>query len=217
MSGRCRGLDRTAANLFECLFSRLGDWDLFVFTPEDAHSHLAERLRPTVLEVAPDPLLDEGRLRNGKNCLLKTGVQAYLQQLYGLRRCDAIRIAHQRRTGARYDWVVRCRPDLLFEAPVPDLRGLDPRYVHVPDFHQFEGVNDRFAVGNPENMTIYMNKFDDFHDYVEKWSRISGAPPVTAEMFTGGQLRQYGVSMRLLPVRFNRVRDGKVKQDTGRR
>ena len=40
------------------------------------------------------------------------------------------------------------------------------------------------------------------------------APPVTAEMFTAGQLRQHGISVRRLAVRFNRVRPGKVKHDT---
>jgi hypothetical protein len=32
-------------------------------------------------------------------------------------------------------------------------------------------------------------------------------------MFTGGQLRQYGIGVRLMPVRFNRVRAHKVKTD----
>jgi hypothetical protein len=33
-------------------------------------------------------------------------------------------------------------------------------------------------------------------------------------MFTAGQLRQHGIPVRRLPVRFNRVRAGKVKRDT---
>jgi hypothetical protein len=106
----------------------------------------------------------------------------------------------------------------MFESPIPDLSRLDPGTVHVPDFHQFEGVNDRFAVGNPKNMTIYMSKCDDFHSYVEEWINSSpNAPLVTAEMFTAGQLRCYGVRTRLIPIRFNRVRDHTIKQDTGRR
>jgi hypothetical protein len=32
-------------------------------------------------------------------------------------------------------------------------------------------------------------------------------------MFTSGQLRQHGIQVRLLPVRFNRVRAHKVKTD----
>lgn len=218
MSGRCRGLDRTLENLFDNLLNRLGEYDLFLYTPDDEYSHQARLLKPTVLEISSDQPLEEGQLIHGSNCLLKTGVQAYLQQLFSLKRCNGLRLAYEKKTGIRYDCVVRCRPDLLFERPIPNIRDLDLRYVHVPDFHQFEGVNDRFAVGNPENMTIYMNKFDDFHLYVRRWTDAAPkAPPVTAEMFTAGHLRQYGIDMRLLSVRFNRVREDKIKKDTDRR
>ena len=40
------------------------------------------------------------------------------------------------------------------------------------------------------------------------------APPVTAEMFTAGHLRQHVIPVRRLHVRFNRVRTGKIKRDT---
>ncbi|MGD9015959.1 MAG: hypothetical protein PVH30_01155 [Desulfobacterales bacterium] len=218
MAGRCRGLERTIDNLVHNLLTPIGDYDLFLHTPEDEYSHLAALLKPDSLLVEEDQPLEEGRLAHGINCLLKTGVQAYLQQLHGLKRCNGLRLAHEAATGTRYDWVIRCRPDLMFESPIPDLSRLDPGTVHVPDFHQFEGVNDRFAVGNPKNMTIYMSKCDDFHSYVEEWINSSpNAPLVTAEMFTAGQLRCYGVRTRLIPIRFNRVRDHTIKQDTGRR
>lgn len=218
MSGRCLGLDRTVENLFANLLRPLGTYDLFLYTPDDAFSRLADLLKPTILAVASDKPQDEGSLVHGKNCLLKAGVQAYLQQLHGLERSNALRLAHEAQTGVRYDCVIRCRPDLCFEAPIPDIRDLDLRYVHVPDFHQYEGVNDRFAVGNPENMTIYMSKYSDFHRYVMAW-RLAGpeAPPVTAEMFTAGHLRCHGIDMRLIAARFNRVRIQKVKNDTDRR
>jgi hypothetical protein len=34
-------------------------------------------------------------------------------------------------------------------------------------------------------------------------------------MFTAGQLRHYGIDVRLMPVRFNRVRANKIKTDWG--
>jgi hypothetical protein len=94
------------------------------------------------------------------------------------------------------------------------LTTLDLNYIYVPDFHMFEGCNDRFAIGNPQNMAIYMKKYDDWHGYVREWINAGPAsPPVTAEMFTGGQLRQYGIDVRLLSVRFNRVRSHKIATD----
>jgi hypothetical protein len=214
LSGRCRGLERTHRHLQANLLEPLGQYDLFMYVPDDGDAHLATRLNPTRLARVPDRHLDEGGLVNGTHCLLKVGIQRYLQQLHGLKMCDRMRRDYAQKHAVRYDMVLRTRPDLLFESPLSNPADLDLNYIYVPDFHMYEGCNDRFAIGNPENMTIYMNKLDDWHDYVTAWFRASPkAPPVTAEMFTSGQLRQHGIQVRLLPVRFNRVRAHKVKTD----
>jgi hypothetical protein len=185
-----------------------------MYVPQDEDARFASLLNPTVLDVAPDRPLDEGGLRNGRHCQLKVGLQPYLQQLYGLKMCDRLRQDYAAQHGITYEAVVRCRPDLLFETPLPDPGTLDLNFIHVPDFHMYEGCNDRVAIGNPENMTTYMNKFDDWPSYVRTWIAASPeARPVTAEMFTGGQLRHYGIGVRLMAVRFNRVRVHKVKPD----
>ena len=218
MSGRCLGLERTHENIRHYLLDRLPAYDLFMFVPADAHADLARLLAPTVIETAPDRPIDEGGLRNGQNCLIKVGVQPYLQQLQGLKSCDRLRQQYARQKSLQYEAVIRCRPDVLFEAPLPDPATLDLNYLHVPDFHMYEGVNDRFAIGSPEHMRIYMAKIDAFETYVREWMAGNAkAPPVTAEMFTAGHLRQHGIPTRRLPVKFNRVRSGKIKQDTASR
>jgi hypothetical protein len=217
LSGRCSGLDQTYQNLQENVLRPLahyGHVDLFMYVPDDTNAEYSSILNPTVLQVVPDHHLDEGNLQNGRDCQLKVGIQRYLQQLYGLKMCDQLRQTYEKENGIHYDAVLRCRPDLFFESALRDLTTLDLNYIHVPDFHMFEGCNDRFAFGNSENMAIYMKKYDDWHGYVRAWiSAGPAAPPVTAEMFTGGQLRQYGIDVRLLPVRFNRVRYHKVETD----
>lgn len=217
MSGRCRGLDRAHPNLRRQLFARLPAYDLFMFVPADEYAGLATLLAPTVLETAPDRPIDEGHLRNGDNCLIKVGIQPYLQQLQGLKTCDRLRRRYARENEIRYDAVIRCRPDVLFEAPLPDPAELDLNYLHVPDFHMYEGVNDRFAIGNPQHMGIYMTKIDALAAYVRDWAEHPQAPPVTAEMFTAGHLRAHGIPVRRLPVRFNRIRAAKIKRDTDSR
>ena len=218
MSGRCLGLDRTHRNIRRNLLERLPAYDLFMFVPADDDADLAQLLDPTVLVVTADRPLDEGGLQNGANCLIKVGVQPYLQQLQGLKACDRLRREFERESGVHYEAVVRCRPDVLYEAPLPDPAGIDLNYLHVPDFHMYEGVNDRFAIGNPQDMAVYMSKIDSFKSYVQEWRATHPqAPPVTAEMFTAGHLRAHGIAVRRLAVRFNRVRAGKVKWDTAGR
>jgi hypothetical protein len=117
-------------------------------------------------------------------------------------------------SGIRYDRIIRCRPDLMFVKPLDHLSLLDLSYIHVPDFHGFDGINDRFAVGCSEHMSIYMNKLDEFHDYVTDWFKYRGdALAVSAEMFTSGQLRNHNVPVRPYPFRFNRARCGRIKND----
>ncbi len=215
MSGRCVGLDQTHQNIRRNLLERLPAYDLFMFVPEDEYAGLAERLSPTVLAIRPDRPIAEGQLRHGRNCLIKAGVQRYLQQLQGLKACDQLRRQYTRKNGVQYAAVIRCRPDVRFEAPLPDPLDLDLNYLHVPDFHMYEGVNDRFAIGNPQDMAVYMSKVDGFDTYVREWvATHPQAPLVTAEMFTAGHLRANGIALRRLAVRFNRVRAGKVKRDT---
>jgi hypothetical protein len=161
--------------------------------------------------------IDEGDMRTGENCRLKAGVQGYLQQLYGMKQCDRLRLDYERSTGVRYRCIIRCRPDLLFIKPVDNVRQLDLNYLYVPDFHQYDGCNDRFAIGNPEDMSIYMSKIDDVYQYVRDWMKNRpDALPASAEMFTAGHLRNYGIHVRTLPVRFNRVRGRRVKEDVFR-
>lgn len=217
LSGHCSGLDQTYQNLQEKILKPLahyGHVDLFMYVPDDTNAEYSLILNPTVLQVIPDHPLDEGNLLNGRDCQLKVGLQRYLQQLYGLKMCDQLRQDYEQENGIHYDAVFRCRPDIFFESTLPDLTTLDLNFIYVPDFHMFEGCNDRFAFGNSENMAIYMKKYDDWHGYVRDWiSAGPAAPAVTAEMFTGGQLRQYGINVRLLPVRFNRVRPQKMETD----
>ena len=212
ISGRCHSLQYTYLNIRQTILDPLGDYDLFMYVPADDFSHHARLLNPTVLKVAADRPIDEGQLVNHENCRFKTGVQAYLQQLYALKMCNRLRVRHARRSGTAYDWVVRCRPDLFFLNSLPELSTLDPAYVYLPDFHHFDGCNDRFAIGSSDKMDVYFNKFDDIHDYVSRVFDQRGVA-VSAEMFTIGHLSLNRIETRTLPIRFNRVRDYGMRND----
>uniref|UniRef100_A0A7C4VS56 DUF7796 domain-containing protein n=1 Tax=Desulfatirhabdium butyrativorans TaxID=340467 RepID=A0A7C4VS56_9BACT len=214
ISGSLELLDRTADNLRTMLIERLPACDVFIFAPDDAGSRNVGLLAPVRWRIEPDMPISEGCLRNGINCRLKTGVQRYLQQLNGLKQCWRLFNAWRSETGTVYDVVIRCRPDIRFVRPVDGMERIDLRYVHVPDFHGFDGVNDRFAVGRPEDMAWYMNKLDEFESYVTDWHAAGcNAQPVSAEMFTAGQLRRHGIRIRQAPFRFNRVRAHGEKRD----
>jgi hypothetical protein len=214
ISGRCRALKQTWKNIQQNLLDRLADYDLFMYVPKDQYSDRAFLLNPTVLKEVEDHDIDEGNLINGKNCRLKAGVQPYLQQLCGLKMCNHLRLKYAKQMDIHYDCVIRCRPDILFLEPVDSIAKLNLNTIYLPDFHQFDGCNDRFAIGNAANMNIYFNQFDHFHDYALNWlKKNKKAIPVSAEMFTAGHLRQHNVKTRTIAVRFNRVRTHKISRD----
>lgn len=214
-SGKCQANDQVMDNIRTHLLDRIGPHDIFAYLPDEPESRRMEALKPTVLEMARDLPIDAGGLVDGINCRLKTGVQTYLQQLLGLAQSDTLRKQYEKSTGTRYRCVIRCRADLFFLKPVDNIRQLDLNYLYVPDFHPYDGCNDRFAIGNPEDMSIYMSKFDSVHAYARDWLKNRDcALPISAEMFTAGHLRNHNIRVRPLSVRFNRVRDLKIKADT---
>ena len=60
----------------------------------------------------------------------------------------------------RYDAVVYLRPDVLYNCPFPvkTLENLEDDTVYVPDFHEWSGVNDRFAMGKPHAVVHWGNR-----------------------------------------------------------
>jgi len=210
--GQCRTLNLTYRNIRKNLLDRLKDYDLFMYVPDDGGSRYARLLEPTILKIERDQPIDEGELVNGKNCRFKTGVQSYLQQLQALKMCNALRLGYEKQTGIRYDCVIRSRPDILFMAPVCNMEDLDLHYIYLPDFHHFDGCNDRFAIGNPENMTIYFSKIDHVQTYARRFYSEKGIP-LSAEMFTVLHLQDHKIPIQTLPVRFNRVRTHGVIDD----
>ncbi|MFC1858078.1 hypothetical protein ACFL9U_08610 [Thermodesulfobacteriota bacterium] len=212
ISGQCRSLNKTCDNIRRNLLDPLGDCDVFMYVSEDAYSRLASLLNPRVLKIVEDQHIDEGDLVNGENCRLKTGVQPYLQQLYALKMCNILRLSYEKQMYISYDCVIRSRPDIMFTAALPNIEDLDLDNIYLPDFHHFDGCNDRFAIGNPANMNVYFNKFDCFQEYVHDYLKTKGVA-LSAEMFTILHLQKNNIPTKTLPIRFNRVRSRRITDD----
>lgn len=60
-------------------------------------------------------------------------------------------------TGRHYDAVLYMRPDVLYTCPFPvdAIKHMQLRTLGIPDFHQWHGYNDRFAMGDPATAAIW--------------------------------------------------------------
>ena len=65
-------------------------------------------------------------------------------------RCYGLALEHEQRTGVRFDWFVRTRPDLLFLADIPPLHSYSPHAVSLraSAVHGSPNLTDTAAVHN---------------------------------------------------------------------
>ena len=161
LSGQMRSAAFCLDSLRRHVLDRLGPHDLFAHVADDADTHLAERLSPRVLVAANPPALDEENLihRSGHDFGGAPGdVARLLAQFWRLQESNALKTAAEATAGARYDWVLRVRPDSFYHTDIEDLATLDPTAVYVPTFGNYHGYNDRFAFGGSAAMDVYHHK-----------------------------------------------------------
>lgn len=174
ISGQMRTADRCVDSIKRHVYERLPargligdkpyawqDYHTFAATAADEDAHKIE-LFPRVLGMTePQPEMPEKDY--AKHLALGCyGVQVVLRQLWALRRAWQIMEEH----GYEPDWVIRLRPDCYFHNDIEDLRDCDPAAVYVPTFHNFHGLNDRFAFGGYEAMRVYCNRIDTLDEYI---------------------------------------------------
>jgi hypothetical protein len=125
-----------------------------------------------------------------------------VRQLYSLRRVSQLWAPYAH----RYKYCIYLRPDLHFTADL-DMNRTRPRLdngtISTPDFAQFGGLNDRFAIGTPAVMQIYGSRADQLLDYVLRLKRKPHA-----EAFLLHAMRSRGIRNIDSSVRFKRMRAG---------
>jgi hypothetical protein len=85
---------------------------------------------------------------------------------YKIYAANELRKKYQRETGVQYDWVIRCRPDLIFHQPIvlPTLK--EPGKIYVNKHQSSPGwINDQFAIALPEDMDLYSSFFFNMEEY----------------------------------------------------
>jgi hypothetical protein len=102
-----------------------------------------------------------------------------------------------------YTHVMYCRPDVTYIAPLNMEWFTFTDNIYMPNFarHGFNTtkVNDRFAIGRPEQMKFYGNRFDDALEYSKKKQMHS-------ETFLSYIIKKYNIHLKLIKFDFIRTR-----------
>jgi hypothetical protein len=119
---------------------------------------------------------------------------------YKIKKCNDLRRAHERASGARYDLVVRTRADIDYLSRV-DLGRVDPAAVNVPGYGF--GCNDQVAVAVSSVMDGYCAAADAFDEYVEQYSPETIGQNYRPELFLRWHLSRAGIPSSHLPMRYS--------------
>jgi len=171
--------------------------------------------------VESDPVLDEKDYKNYKaNKTRFYSIQGWLQQFWKIKMCHDMMLNYQEKNNIKYDWVIRCRPDLIITRKIDDLTKLDKNYIYVPVFpprfaikvpncydedyvynysHNNGYMPDQFAIGSVDLMSKYAARHDD----LDKILHMEKIHAFCAEHALGRQLNYHNVKVKFLQPLIN--------------
>jgi hypothetical protein len=144
------------------------------------------------------------------------GIQGYLQQLYGIEKSFRMIFDYEYNYNINFDLIMRLRSDVKYETPIViDKYDISNKLI-IPAFHCFYGINDRFALGNKKNMSIYMTMYSNIYKickyYEDTYKKIMNLRQ--AEVYCQMNLDMHNVKYELTKdIIFNRIRSGGIQHD----
>jgi hypothetical protein len=100
----------------------------------------------------------------------------------------------------QYSHIIYCRPDVLYQVPL-DISwfSFTSKKICIPNFALCGNVTDRFALGRPEQMRLYGNRFDDALAYSRKH-------PLASEEYLIATMRKHKIKYEHVNFFFIRLR-----------
>jgi hypothetical protein len=104
-------------------------------------------------------------------------------------------------SGQNYTKIIYLRPDVFYQTPFNIEWIIKPikKTILIPDFQLIDGCNDRFAIGEPDSMAVYGERFNDAYEY-------SKLKQLHSEAFLADSIKKKGYVFSTIPFRFRRIR-----------
>ena len=123
----------------------------------------------------------------------------HIRALWSLKQVTSIWLKHR----SNYSHVMYCRPDMTYIMPIKPEWFSFSDSIYTPAFarhgRKIEKLCDRFAIGMPEQMEIYGNRFSEALEYSKK-------SQLHSETFASHILHKNGISRKYVPFGFLRTR-----------
>ncbi len=94
-----------------------------------------------------------------------------IPNFYGIKKCNDMKREKEKREGFEYDVVIRCRPDLIVESPIPEkVLKETGKLWHNHKNHPVQ-VSDKIAISSSTNMDYYSSVWNELTEY---WKNPTG-------------------------------------------
>lgn len=147
--------------------------DTFVVSAEDniSEEELVQIWNPTSMWYGNFPTEVESRIEGLQTYpkSTETNLNSFVKMCWGIYTANRLREDWQEQNGFRYNWVVRCRPDLMIQNQLV-IKG-DDLWIPI-GFDNNGGYNDTFAYGNDNSMACYSRLYNNIKYLADKGSVI---------------------------------------------
>lgn len=197
ISGHMRTADLCHDSIKRHILDRIGLHRIYINVGDDADGWKAALFDASISLRQNQPTLAEKNYAEhlALGCY---GVQVVLRQLWSLQGAWDLMRADKYAP----DYVIRLRPDCYFHNDIEPLEEIAPRAIYVPTFHNFHGLNDRFALGDYDAMQAYCNRLDTLDKY------IAAGGVFQPESHLKWTMERAGVAVKRTRILFDLVRAG---------
>lgn len=171
-----------------------GNYIVFGHVCKEEHSKILKETFPdAIVQVEPNVPIQDHDIPPRQ---FKTGVERYIQQIHAYRKVNSLRKAIIGENDT--DRIVRCRYDLRFYTGPLQVGDVQDDEIGIPNFHHWEGYNDRMAIMGGKVANHYM---DIMTSILKDRSNC-----IHPEKNLKRVLAEAEVKIKMLRIRFNRIR-----------
>ena len=92
----------------------------------------------------------------------ETNPESLEKMWWGINSANRLKLNYEQQNGFKYDFVIRCRPDLIIHNPLE----LKPNDIFIPiGWDHRSGYNDTFAYGSSEQIDWYAELYNNLIPY----------------------------------------------------
>ena len=179
LSGRLTSYDKHYDNIIKNLVPKGAQVDFYAgLSKEPINDELVggfkKLYKPKTIKKSSQPLLkiNWDKVKSNKEMeLIKKNV------MFMWRNRDTLRRVVKKFKPQQYDWIISTRPDVYYSNKL-NYSQLDPNSINIPQGADYNGYQDKIAIGKKEIMLKYLNLYNNMEKYLEEDKKAINPEPL---------------------------------------